>query len=238
MDNSLSDPVIAAFIVIPILLAVALVSGAFIAFRRSGATHATRVAVATGLATGVWMAATWVVAASGLLREWDRTPPPFALLVAAIVTASAGMAFSGLGRRLAQYLPLSALVGVQGFRLPLELVMHEMHVRGIMPGVMTYTGRNFDILTGIGAIVVAALLATGRGGRRLVAVWNVVGLILLLNVVIVAILATPRFRYFGDQNLNVWVTYVPFVWLPAVMVVAAFAGHLIIFRALRLQGTR
>jgi hypothetical protein len=31
------------------------------------------------------------------------------------------------------------------------------------------------------------------------------------------------------------VTYPPYVWLPAVMVVAALAGHLLIFRALRFQ---
>jgi hypothetical protein len=30
----------------------------------------------------------------------------------------------------------------------------------------------------------------------------------------------------------VWVTYPPYVWLPAVMVLAALAGHLLIFRAL------
>jgi hypothetical protein len=131
-------------------------------------------------------------------------------------------------------------VAVQGFRLPLEVAMHAMYERGIMPEQMTYTGRNFDILTGIGALIVAALLVTGHGSRLLVALWNILGLALVLNVVIVAILATPRFRYFGDEHLNVWVTYTPFVWLPAVMVLAAFAGHLLIFRALRLQrvGTR
>jgi hypothetical protein len=32
--------------------------------------------------------------------------------------------------------------------------------------------------------------------------------------------------------LNVWVTYPPYVWLPAIMVTAALAGHLLIFRAL------
>jgi hypothetical protein len=63
-------------------------------------------------------------------------------------------------------------------------------------------------------------------------IWNVVGLLLLANVVIVAILATPLIRYFGDRQLNVWVTYPPFVWLPAVLVLAALAGHLVIFRAL------
>ena len=56
---------------------------------------------------------------------------------------------------------------------------------------------------------------------------------LLLNILTVAVLSTPRFRYFGDDQLNVWVTYPPFVWLPAVMVVAALAGHLVVFRAVR-----
>jgi len=31
----------------------------------------------------------------------------------------------------------------------------------------------------------------------------------------------------------VFVTYTPFVWLPTVLVLAALAGHLIIFRAVR-----
>jgi hypothetical protein len=38
---------------------------------------------------------------------------------------------------------------------------------------------------------------------------------------------------FGDDRLNVFVVYPPFVWLPAVLVLAALAGHLIILRALR-----
>jgi len=51
-----------------------------------------------------------------------------------------------------------------------------------------------------------------------------------------AILGTPRFQYFGPDRQNTWVTYPPYVWLPAVMVLAALAGHLIIFRALRIHG--
>ena len=70
------------------------------------------------------------------------------------------------------------------------------------------------------------------------AVWNVLGLALLVNVIVVALLSTPVFRAFGDDQLNVFVTYTPFVWLPAVMVLAALAGHLIVFRALREQSPR
>jgi hypothetical protein len=70
-------------------------------------------------------------------------------------------------------------------------------------------------------------------GRRLVLAWNIMGLALLVNIVVVAILSTPRFAAFGPDRLNTFVTYPPFVWLPTVLVLAALAGHLIIFRAVR-----
>jgi hypothetical protein len=235
MEYSYSDPAVAAFVVIPGVLAALLVWGTASAWRHSRASAAATATVSLLVAAAAagWMAATWRVAASGVLRDWNRNPPPFFFLVLAIVALASVIAFSGLGRRLSAFLPLWVLVAVQGFRLPLEVAMHAMYERGIMPREMTYTGRNFDILTGAGAIVVAALVVAGFAGRRAIAVWNVAGLALLVNVVTVAILATPRFDYFGTTPLNVWVTYPPFVWLPAVMVLAAFAGHLIVFRSLR-----
>jgi hypothetical protein len=230
----MTDPVVGAFVAIPLLLVAALVWGTALAWRRSGATpsRTRRVALVTGIAAIAWLAAAWVVGDSGILREWDRTPPPIVLFVLAITSTAIAIAFSPYGRRLTVFLPLWALVGIQAFRLPLELAMHQMFERGVMPQQMSYSGRNFDIVTGVTAIVVALLVASGRGGHRLVFAWNVLGSWLLLNIVVVAILSTPRFRYFGDHNLNVWVTYPPFVWLPAVMVLAAMAGHLMIFRAL------
>ena len=237
MEQPYSDPAVAAFIVIPILLVMALLWGVAAAWRRSGRSDGARAVSLTAAAAVCWMAATWIAADSGVLRRWDAQPPPFGLLVLAITSLSVAIAFTPFGARLAQFLPIWALVGIQGFRLPLEVAMHTMFERGVMPEQMTYTGRNWDILTGITALIVVALVLSGRGGRLIVALWNILGLALVLNVVIVAILATPRLRYFGDDSLNVWVTYTPFVWLPAVMVLAAFAGHLLIFRALRFQRT-
>jgi hypothetical protein len=240
MRFSYSSPAVAAFIVLPAVLAALFLWAVISSWRRSGADDAatSRAALVAGLVTFAWMAITWTAARSGVLREWDRRPPPFAFLVFGIVAFSALIAFSGVGRRLARFVPLWALVAVQAFRLPLELAMHAMSDRGIMPGIMSYSGRNFDIVTGASAIVVALLTASGLGGRRLVMIWNIAGLALLTNVVIVAILATPAIRYFGDQQLNVWVTYPPFVWLPAVLVLAALAGHLVIFRALSARAER
>lgn len=230
-----TEPAVLAFIIIPLLLVGALLWGVGAAAGRLGEPEHTRrrALILTLVGAVVWMAATWTGAASGVFREWEATPPPLAFLVLGIVVLASLIASGGYGRRLAFGLPVWALVAVQGFRLPLELAMHAMYERGIMPVQMSYSGRNFDILTGITALIVAALLRLGWGGPRSVLAWNVLGLALLLNVVTIAILSTPTFRYFGDDRLNVWVTYPPFVWLPAVMVLAALAGHLLIFRAIR-----
>ena len=230
----LGEPAVAAFVIIPLVLFAVLVWGTVAVSRRAGGSSDTarRSGVIAAVVAGAWMAITWIAGASGVLRAWDRRPPPFAFLIAGIVLVSCTLAFSRVGRHLAAWAPLWALVAVQSFRLPLELAMHSMYERGIMPIEMTYTGRNFDIVTGATAPIVAALVFLGIGGRRLVAAWNLLGFALLLNVVIVAILATPVFSHFGSEHLNTFVTYVPFVWLPAVMVSAALAGHLIIARAL------
>ena len=234
MNADYSDPVVAAFVGIPLLLVAALAWAVAAAGRRSGASAAesTRAAGATVMAAAVWMALTWAAAGTGLLQKWERTPPPFAILVAATLALALALAYSPVGGRLARFVPLWALVLAQAFRLPLELAMHRLYERGIMPRQMSFSGRNFDVVTGATALLVAALAYSG-GARRLVAAWNLMGLALLVNVVAVAILSTPRLHAFGPDQLSTFVTYTPFVWLPAVMVLAALAGHLVIFRALR-----
>ena len=139
-----------------------------------------------------------------------------------------------LGTRLIRGLPLAALVGYQVFRFPLELLMHRAYVEGIMPVQMSYSGRNFDILTGISAGLLGLVLLahpTCRAGSIQPGTWRASRL--LVNIVTVAVLSTPAFGWFGRDRLNVFVLYPPFVWLPAVMVLAALMGHILVWRKLR-----
>jgi hypothetical protein len=229
---SLADPPVLEFFILPAVMAALFVWGTAAAWRRTGRADAAGTA-AVKAASGalIWMGVTLALADRGTFLNWTATPPPFALLVVAIIALGVTIAFSPLGGRLA-HLPLWALVASQAFRLPLEIAMHALVGRGIMPEQMSYTGRNFDVLTGASAIVVAGLVAAGVGGRKLVTAWNAAGLLLLVNIVAVAILSTPKFAAFGPDRLNVFVFYPPFVWLPAVLVLAALAGHLVVFRAL------
>jgi len=230
---SFADPPVLAFLVLPAAIAILFVWGTAAAWRRTGlAASSGRAAMTAAAGALIWMGVTLALADRGVFLNWEATPPPFALLVVAILALGVSIAFSPLGGRLAQ-LPLWTLVAAQAFRLPLEVAMHALVSRGIMPEQMTYTSRNFDVLTGASAVVVAALVKAGAAGRKTAMAWNIAGLVLLVNIVVVAILSTPRFAAFGADRLNVFVFYPPFVWLPAVLVLAAFGGHLIVFRALR-----
>lgn len=186
------------------------------------------------LATAAWVALALGLAAGGVLGRFDLRPPPLMFLLSAIVVLGVVIARSTAGDRLARAVPLPSLVGLQAFRLPLELVMHEAHAEGLMPAQMSYAGLNFDILTGITALLLAVWLHVGRPPRAVVMGWNILGLALLVNIVTIAVLSTPIFAAFGStpDRLNTFVTRPPYVLLPAVMVLAAWAGHLVIFRAL------
>jgi hypothetical protein len=218
-----------------------LVAAAFPLLLRQAASaagdgeRATRRATRAALATAAWLAATFAAAASGRL-SFATVPPTIAVVIVISLALALRIGLSSTGGTIAAGVPLALLVGVQGFRLPLELLMHRAYAEGLMPVQMSYSGRNFDIITGITALVLAAALwlAPQRVSPKLVLLWNVMGFGLLLNVLTVAILSTPTpLRVFMNEPANVWITQAPFVWLVAVLVPTALAGHLVIFRRLR-----
>ena len=161
-----------------------------------------------------------------------------AILIVSFFAVAFALGLGPVGARLAQAVPLATLVGLQAFRLPLEMVMHRAATLGIMPPEMSYAGYNFDILTGAGAIALTAALRAGVAVTRgLVWVWNVWGLWCLAVIAVVAVASSPMVRAFGDdpRHVNTWVLFFPYVWLPAVLVTIALAGHIVLTRALLLE---
>jgi hypothetical protein len=166
-------------------------------------------------------------------------PAPVFLMMAAVTLGTVVLAFSPVGGRLVGAVPLAGLVGFQFFRVPLEWVLHRLHTEGVIPVQMTYAGRNFDILSGLTAAMVAFMLVAGRGGKWLVLAWNLMGLALLANIVSIAVLSTPApFRQFMNEPANRLPSLYPWVWLPTFLVQAALFGHLLVFRALTARRLR
>jgi hypothetical protein len=222
------------------LLPVLIVFAAALLVRKGASAAGDSDAAAAGMQRRfLILAVAWTTAVSaatyaGVIAR-PGPPPPMMFVFVGIFTLGIGLARSRTGDRLAR-LPLAILVGFQAFRLPLELAMHRAHTEGLMPVQMSYSGLNFDIVTGSTAALLAVAMAVRTVPLWIVTAWNWLGLGLLINIMTVALLSTPTFAMFGPDRLNVWVFYMPYVLLPAVMVLAALAGHLVVFRALSLRG--
>jgi hypothetical protein len=232
-----SSTLVWSFATLSLLVASAFPAGLFWAARRLGhaSADAMRAAVHAGIGVALWLGLTLAAASSGLLA-FGPMPPPLVLLFIPIVGGALGLGFSRTGERLAMGLPLAALVGVHAFRFPLEIIMHRAYTEGVMPVQMSYSGLNFDVATGASAILLAILLLKRRVPLRVVRIWNWMGALLLLNVVVIAFLSAPSsLRVFLNEPANTWITHPPFVLLPTVMVFTAFMGHILIHRRLQTE---
>jgi hypothetical protein len=181
----------------------------------------------------LWLCVTAAVAKSGLV-DFGSVPPRPMIFVVATTAATTALALSPIGREWARHAGLASLVLFQVFRIAVEVFLWWGHRDEFVPVQMTWEGWNFDVLTGLSAPLVAWLLHSGRISRTVALVWNILGLALLLNVVTIALLSMPTpLRMFLNEPSNTFVTQVPYIWLPTVLVQAAWLGHLLVFRSFK-----
>ncbi|MFV8754584.1 hypothetical protein ACNOYE_28890 [Nannocystaceae bacterium ST9] len=190
----------------------------------------------TGAGMLAWLALTGALGLSGALDHWDGMPPRVMPLLAISTALVVGLACSRFGARLIEGLPVWLLVGYQAFRIPVEVMLHRAYEQGVIGVQMTWSGRNFDVVTGLLALGLGLWLWR-RGEERplprgVIGAWNLLGLGLLINIVSVAILSMPTPMRMFDGPANTFVATFPYVWLPTVMVMAALFGHLLVARRL------
>jgi len=224
----------ATFIAVVGAVALATVAGDFSARRRLGTLRpaAIRQTLLLALILLVWLAATCAFVASGAIER--ALTPRLPLFFAAANLAALIFALSPTGARLARGLPLSALIAFQAFRLPLELVLHTWAEHGTIPRTMTWTGQNYDIVTGILAILTAPFAdrASPRG-RAVAWTFNVIGFALLINLMRVAVMSSPLPFAWKDVDPPLQLAlHLPYALIVTVCVAGALAGHVVLTRAL------
>jgi hypothetical protein len=186
----------------------------------------------TLVVTAAWMLGTFAAAAKGKV-SFETRPPTMVFVFAGVFVIAFGVGLSRFGKQLAVELPLAALVGFQAFRFPLELLLHQAYRERLMPVQMSYSGRNFDIVMGITAAILGLVLWKRALPRWIVQAWNVMGILLLANILTIAVLSTPLpIRRFFNEPANLWIKDAPYVWLPAVFVLLAIMGHVVVTRKL------
>ena len=190
----------------------------------------------------LWVLLGWalfqaVLSLSGFYWEMSTIPPRLIVVLLPAILIICWMLLSPGGKKISDQYDLRLLTLIHTVRLPVEIVLYGLFVGGAVPELMTFTGKNPDIIMGITAPLVYGLcfrLWSGQPerARRFLIFWHISGLLLVSNIVFRAILAIPTpLQQWGFEQPNVAVTYFPYVWLPAIVVPIVYFAH---FASLRL----
>ena len=221
------------FVAIVLGVAIALVLGTRAAALRAELRPDEANALATRLALGIagWAALITTVARSGVLSSFDARPPRLMFVVGAAMALFVYTTRRSVVPRLLDAAPRTWLVALQSMRAAIELVLWGLFATGSFPIHLTFEGRNFDVLVGLSAPVVAYAVARGRLGSRGLVAWNVVSLGLLANIVFMAVTTLPGPLHLSWPGVpSTVVTTVPYVLLPGFLVPVALFGHVLSLR--------
>jgi hypothetical protein len=112
-----------------------------------------------------------------------------------------------------------------------EILLWLLFIEHLLPEQMTFEGRNFDIIAGLTAPVIAYFVGQHKLSKKGIILWNLICLALLINIVSVAIMSMPTpFQYFTNEPSNTIVTVFPVNWLPGLLVPLAYGLHFLSLR--------
>jgi hypothetical protein len=194
-----------------------------------------RAAAIGALGLLAWLIYAGAIGASGVLRDASLRPPGIVYLaLPAIAFIILVIARGPVGRLLASAVPLWMLLGLQVFRVGVEATLQALFEAGQVPRLMTLEGGNVEIVVALAAPVAAWLSRRGATGLRIAEVWNAIGLVSLLNVVVRGVLTAPGPLHLIHAEVpNLAIGQFPFSYIPGLMVPLALILHVLVFRGLR-----
>ena len=176
----------------------------------------------------LWLAILATLSFIGFFQDFQSIPPPVIVAFIPPVALIIGLLFSRLFRFILIVIPFSWLIYIQAFRILMELFLWLGYFGNYVPRQMTFEWLNFDIMAGISALMAGyVFFGNGRYRRSEAILWNVFGIVLLINIVFIAIVSTPSpFQIFHTRITNTFIANFPFIWIPGFIVPFALAMHI------------
>lgn len=179
-----------------------------------------------------WLTLQALIAATGFYTNTASLPPRFLVAVVPPFITIILLLSAAKGRQLLDAMPAGTLTLLHVVRVPVEIVLLMLFMHKTIPGIMTFEGRNFDIVSGITAPVVYYFgFVTKKMKPVFIIGWNIFCLLLLVNIVVTAVLSVPfPFQQFGFEQPNVAVLHTPYIWLPCFIVPVVLLSHTVVIR--------
>lgn len=184
----------------------------------------------------IWLLLQAVISMQGVfISNPDFMPPKIFLLgVLPTLVTIVVLFFTAKGKAFIDSLPLKNITYLNSVRIPVEFVLWWLFLHQAVPELMTFEGRNFDILAGVTAPLIAYVgFAKGKLSKQVILTWNFICLGLLMNIVVHAFLSAPSpLQQFAFDQPNIAILHFPFSWLATCIVPIVLFGHLVSVRQL------
>lgn len=167
------------------------------------------------------------VVISGVVQV--RFLPIAPLLLIFVLLCAVYIALSEIGKRVSDKISLKILTGAQGFRLPLEILLHHWVRLGTVPQTMTWNGQNYDIVSGVLCLFAMPFVVRSR---TLTFSAHSISFLLLLNVIRVVVMSSPLPFSWHLDNPILLIAFFPYALIVPLFVGSALAFHLIAFRVM------
>lgn len=174
-----------------------------------------------------WSIVQSTLAYIGFYQVMDTMPPRFGLVLIPVII----ILILAFRRKEIAWIHRNRNTNISTFlhtiRIPVEIVLFCLFMNGMVPELMTFEGRNFDIIAGITAPIVGFLFYQKRLSKRLLIVWNIGALGMVLFILINGLLSAELpFQQFGFDQPNRAVTFFPYILLPATIVPIVIYTHI------------
>ena len=183
----------------------------------------------------LWLLLTGILSFKGVFENTTAIPPRLALIMVPALVVIVLLLATKKGISFTDELDLKKITLLHIVRIPVEIILFLLASHKVIPELMTFAGRNFDILSGLTSPIIYFICFRNSQltNRKLLLAWNFICLGLLLNIVVNAVLSIPfPFQQFAFDQPNIAVLYFPFTWLPCFIVIIVLYGHLAAIRKL------
>lgn len=183
----------------------------------------------------LWASLHIVLAFSGFYENTKTIPPRLMLLVFPVMIIILSSIFSSKMKNWLGSLNLKQLMYLHAVRIPVELTLFWLFTANYVPELMTFEGRNFDIIAGISGLIVAYYaFRNNRLNRPLLWIWNIGSILLLSNIIISALLSTPTvIQQMAFEQPNIAILKFPFLLLPVIIVPLVMISNIAAFVILK-----
>lgn len=177
----------------------------------------------------LWLLIQGLIASSGFYHQTKTIPPRFLLMVLPPILTILTLFYSNKAKQFLLEIDLKYLYAIHIIRIPVELVLYLLFIQKQVPEIMTFSGWNYDILSGISAIFVCYFgIIKKKIKVSYLLIWNFICLGFLINIVTIAVLSAPfPFQRLAFDQPNIAVLDFPINFLPAFVVPIVLFAHVV-----------